>query len=199
MEQERKVCSRCGVEHPLHFFRKTFNTFGHDSTPKEYRKTVCKACESRERIEKKNSDPFEVKVRTTITYHAQREGKSFRSFLYSNDLTVDYIKTLFKREWKLHELGFCCLNCDKPLKAMLDDFTLDLIDPTRPATRSNLRIICKTCNTGKGQKDPTEFDLESAEYRRNEGYLKSGVQINLPEIDTPQIKHQEHPLQPTLF
>lgn len=147
----------------------------------QYYLSICKACENKERIAKKNCDPLEQKARDTINRHAQRENKSFRSFLYSNDLTIDFIKTLFKREWQLHELGYGCVNCQKPLKDMLDDFTLDLIDPKRPATRSNLRIICRTCNTEKGNKDPTQYDLEQREYRRNELAIQQGVQFPLKD------------------
>jgi len=193
MEETRKRCSRCGVDHPLHFFSKS-RTVRNGIISKDYKRSVCKACTSRERIEKKKNDIFEQKARNTINSHAERMGLSFREWLFRHDLTIDYIKMLFRREHKLHELGFVCLNCGHAHKAELFDFTLDMIDPKRPPTRSNLRIICRTCNVEKGAKDPTEYDFEAAEYRRNRNAIKGGVQFVMPSPAGP-ILNETMPLQ----
>ena len=195
MEEERKRCTKCGVEHPLHFFRKTRKKGMHDGVAYQYRLSICRACESKERIAKKQTNPpnpFIRKAGKTIVLHAKRMEITSKKFLLNFDLTVKYIATLFEREWKLHELGYTCLNCEHPHSPKLSDFTLDLIDSKRPPTRSNLRVICRTCNTEKGIKDPTEYDFECAEYRHNEDTIKKGVQFDLPEKtpithSTPQL------------
>lgn len=180
MGEKRKKCARCGVEHPLSFFRRTKG--GHDYVTTQRRKTICKECESKERIAKRDSNPFRPKARAAILYHAKKEGISSKQFSHATGLTLDYVESLFKDAWILHEAGRHCHSCDKPWRHDLDDFHLDRIFPDKPMTRFNVRVICKTCNVAKGKKDPTEYDLESLEYGRNKEAIKRGVQIDLPQV-----------------
>lgn len=180
---KKKKCSRCGVEHPLHFFRRTGRKVTHGLVRNQHTMNICKACEGKERLEKKYNDPdypFDTKARGSIFSHAKKRGLTSPQFCDNFDVSVSYIAMLFKREWNLHYIGFPCVNCEHPLKDDLSDFTLDVIDPSRPPTRSNLRIICKTCNVEKGKKDPTKYDFEAREYRHNIDSIKQGVQIDFP-------------------
>ena len=178
LEEERKRCSNCGVEHPLSFFRKTRRKTRHGYVT-EYR-SVCKECESKERIAKRDGNPFRPKARSTLLYHAKREGMAPKQFSHKFGITLDYLEMLFRDAWILHEVGSKCHSCSHPFKHDLSDFQLDKIFPDLPPTRSNVRVICKTCNVAKGKKGAIEFDLESIEYDRNKEAVKKGVQFGLP-------------------
>lgn len=147
--------------------------------PTEFRKPVCKECESKERIEKRNLNPFRPKARDAIALHAKQEGMFPKQFSHNYGITLDYVEMLFKDAWLLHENGSKCHSCFKPFEHSLEDFTVDKIFPNQSPTRSNLRVICRTCNTAKGTKNPIEYDLESLEYDRNKEAVKKGVQIQL--------------------
>ena len=195
LEEAKKICARCGVEHPLYFFRKN-RTSRQGCVPIEFRKSICKECESKERIAKRDSNPFRQKARDAIARHAKQEKMSSKQFSHKYGITLDYVEMLFRDAWLLHENGSKCHSCFKPFEHNLDDFTLDKIFPDLPPTRSNLRVICRTCNTAKGTKNPIEYDLESLEYDRNKEAVKRGVQFNLPaEAKTipPKGKPAIHP------
>lgn len=189
MEEERKKCARDGIEHPLHFFRVKRQKIRHDGVAKLYYSSLCKDCESKDRIAKKNEDIFKPKARKTINSHLQ-SGKKFIGFIDKEEL-IEHVAMLFRREWKLHQLRETCPNCGNLHLPKLSDFTLDIIDPQRPLCISNLRILCRTCNVEKGGKDPMEYDKESCEYRIHKKQLKQGVQIDLLKerpITPPKVK-----------
>jgi len=148
--------------------------------PTEFRKSVCKECESKERIAKRDANPFRPKARATLLYHAQKEGMPPKQFSHKFGITLNYLEMLFRDAWFLHEKGGKCHSCGHLYKHDLSDFQLDKIFPDLPPTRSNLRVICKTCNVAKGNKNPIEYDLESIEYDRNKEAVKTGVQFVLP-------------------
>lgn len=173
MDEEKKKCARCGVPHPLYFFRKKGQCHGYVT----YR-PICKECESKERIAKRDTNPFRPKARDAIARHAKQEGMSSKYWSHKYGTTLDYIEMLFRDAWLLHENGSNCHSCFKLFKHSLDDFTLDKIFPNQPPTRSNLRVICRTCNTAKGIKDPIQYDLESLEYDRAKEAVKKGVQFD---------------------
>jgi len=170
----RKKCTRCGVEHPLSFFRKHRMYHGY-----VVHHSICKECESKERIAKRDANPFRPKARATLLYHAKQEGMSPKQFSHKFGITLDYLEMLFRDAWLLHEKGSRCHSCNHPFKHDLSDFQLDRIFPDYLPTRSNLRVICKTCNVAKGSKNPIEYDLESIEYNRNKEAVKQGVQFDL--------------------
>lgn len=180
-EEAKKICARCGVEHRLSFFRKTRRKVRHGYVT-EYR-AICKGCESKERIAKRDSNPFRPKARDAIARHAKQEKMPSRQFSRKYGVTLDYVEMLFRDAWLLHENGSKCHSCFRPFKHTLDDFTLDKVFPNLPPTRSNLRVICRTCNTAKGIQDPIQYDLESLEYDRNREAVKKGVQFQLPASD----------------
>jgi len=192
IEEKRKKCSRCGVEHPLHFFRRTGKKITHDYVRNQYKSSICKECESKERIAKKGANPFRPKAKAAIFYHAKKEGISPKQFSHETGLTLDYVESLLRDAWILHEAGRHCHSCDKPWKHNLDDFHLDRIFPDKPMTCSNVRVICKTCNVAKGKKDPIKYNHESLEYNRNREAVRRGVQFDLP-------LKQNNEYQPTLF
>lgn len=179
MEKGRKKCSRCGVEFPLSFFYK-MRRKTHNGYIMEY-DTVCKECRSKERIAKRDTNPFRPKAGFAISWHAKREGMSAKQFSHNFGITLDYAEMLFKDAWLLHENGSKCHSCMHPFKHDLRDFQLDKIFPDLPPTRSNLRVICSTCNTAKGTKNPIDYDLESIEYDRGKEAVKRGVQFDFPE------------------
>jgi len=117
---------------------------------------------------------------------------SSKQFSHKYGITLDYVEMLFRDAWLLHENGSKCHSCFRPFKHSLNDFTLDKIFPNQPPTRSNLRVICRTCNTAKGIKNPTEYDLESLEYDRNKEAIKKGVQFELP-AEAKIIRPKEKP------
>lgn len=163
--------------------------------PTEFRKTICKECESKERIAKRDSNPFRPKAEDSIARHAKQEKMSPKQFSHEYGITLDYVEMLFRDAWLLHENGSKCHSCFKPFKHSLDDFTLDKIFPDLPPTRSNLRVVCRTCNTAKGTKNAIEYDLESLEYDRNKEAVKKGVQFKLPaeaKITPPKEKLAIH-------
>lgn len=176
LEEARKKCSRCGVDHPLYFFRKKGKR-GYGYVPRY--EAICKECESKERIAKRDANPFKPKAREAIARHAKQEKMSPRQFSHEYGITLDYVQMLFRDAWLLHENGSKCHSCFKPFKGSLDDFTLDKIFPDQPPTHSNLRVICRTCNTAKGIKNPIQYDLESIEYDRNKEAVKRGIQFQL--------------------
>jgi len=185
MDEARKKCSRCGVEHPLRFFRKD-KIHRQGSIATQLYHSICKECESKERIAKRGSNPFRPKASDAIARHAKQEGMSSKQFSHKFGATLDYVEMLFRDAWLLHENGSRCHSCFKKFRHTLDDFTLDRIFPNLPPTRSNLRVICRTCNTAKGKKDPIEYDFESIEYDRNKEAVKKGVQFDLPEVSVAQ-------------
>lgn len=176
VEEEQKRCTRCGVEHPLSFFRKHRVYHGY-----VVHHSICKECEIKERKAKREENPFRPKARATLTYHARQEKMGTKQFSHKFGIPLDYIEMLFRDAWLLHEAHGKCHSCFHPFEGTLDDFHLDKIDPKRPPTRSNVRVICRTCNNSKGSKDPTEYDLEAIEYDRNKEAVKRGVQISLPD------------------
>ena len=193
-EEKRKKCSRCGVDHPLSFFRKN-RTSRHGYVPTEFRKSVCKECESKERIAKRDANPFRPKARATLLYHSQKEGMSPKQFSHKFGIKLNYLEMLFRDAWFLYERGGKCHSCGHLYKNDLSDFQLDKIFPDLPPTRSNLRVICKTCNVAKGNKNPIEYDLESIEYDRNKEAVKRGVQFGLPveaKIAPPEEKRTRY-------
>jgi len=181
--EERKKCTRCGVNHLLSFYRikRKYETFRHTRVPKIYYSDICKKCEIEERITKKIDDPFTPKAKKTIYEHARKRNMSSKEFLANYDLSVKYIANLFEDAWLLHELGRGCHSCEKPFDNDLRKFHLDVIDRKRDPTRSNLRVICEHCNLGKGSKPPAIWDSEMAGHRLGEEAIKKGVQIDLLE------------------
>ena len=180
LEEPRKKCSRCGVEHPLFFFRKFRRKTCHGYVA-QYR-PICKECESQERIARRDANPFRPKARATLLYHAQKEGMGTKQFSHKFGITLDYVEMLFRDAWLVHENGGKCHSCAHPFQHDLSDFQLDKIFPNFPPTRSNLRVICKTCNVAKGNKDPIQYDFESLEYDRAKEAVRRGVQFDLPEV-----------------
>ena len=179
LEEAEKICARCGVEHPLYFFRKDkILRQGYVATQLYH--SICKECESKERIAKRDSNRFRPKALDAIARHAKQEQMSSKHFSHKYGIPLDYIEMLFRDAWLLHENGSKCHSCFKLFKHSLDDFTLDKIFPDQPPTRSNLRVICRTCNTAKGIKHPIQYDLESLEFDRNKEAIKKGVQFVLP-------------------
>jgi len=194
MEEKRK-CSRCGTEHPLSFFQK-HRRKRHDGFVVQY-DTVCKECRSQERKAKKLERPFRKKTQESLRYHAKQEGMSLKQFEDFSGVTQDYVEGLFREAWILDDLrqqGIYpedignCHSCRHSFehKRGYDDFTLDKRDPQRPFTRSNIWIICRECNTGKVDKDPTQFDLDSLEYDKAKEAVKKGVQFDLPEVSVTE-------------
>ena len=190
--EERRKCTKCGVEYHLSFFRKN-RTSRHTRVPTEFRKTICKKCEIEERIIAKKADPFTPKATKTIYEHAKKQHMTSKQFVDKYDLSVKYIASLFEDAWLLHEMKRACQSCGKPFDNDLRKFHLDVIDRKKEPTRSNLRVICEHCNLGKGKKDSTLYDFEMADHRHGEEAIKKGVQFDLPKpkttppIKTPQL------------
>ena len=86
MEEERKRCSRCGVPHPLYFFRK--KGLGHGYVPQR-RQSVCKECESKERIAKRDSNRFRPKAQDAIARHAKQDKMSAKQWSHKYGTTLD--------------------------------------------------------------------------------------------------------------
>ncbi len=63
-----------------------------------------------------------------------------------------------------------CKGCGFPYKTMghgLADLTVDIIDPaSEPFYIYNTRLVCRTCNSGKGKKRPTEETQLKRAYAR---------------------------------
>ena len=200
VEQEMKLCSICGTEHKLSFYYK-HQRVTHNGWVVEY-DTVCKECRSQERKAKDLERPFRKKAKKTLCYHASQERMRLKDFEAFTGVKVDYVEGLFREAWILDDLrqkGIYpenignCRSCRHSFehKRGYDDFTLDKRDPKRPFTRSNIWVICRECNTGKVDKDPTQFDLDSLEYDLAKEAVKKGVQFQLPaeaKIDRPKGK-----------
>jgi 5-methylcytosine-specific restriction endonuclease McrA len=106
---------------------------------------------------------FRQKAEDTIGFYAKNEGMTPGQFGYAYGLTLDYITMLFSDAYVWGK----CLVCLKPFRHNLDDnlqdFVLVKIQADKPPTRSNVRVICRTCNVAKGSKDLLEYDLELLE------------------------------------
>lgn len=208
MEEETKNCSRCGANHTLLFYGIKESSYipkkvGNDLIPKIYRDSVCNECRRIEREARQKKDPdyiYKAKAYKALQGHAKREGMGIKRFCDTYDLTVDYIAYMIKKEWIAYsQLGMPCPSCrvrhtdEDPLT--LDKLTIDRLYPDKGFSQSNIRVVCKTYNTGKGRKDPIIYDEYCKNYRNHEKQLAKGVQFSLQG----ETRNATKPLQSTFF
>lgn len=159
MPQRR--CARCKGTYDEEFFARTRRVSAIANTRSD-RRPVCIGCEQTIRDEKKRARRSLVKAHNAIRTHADRWNKKHpdepltkAEFAERFDWPADQLAHDIDHEY---ENG--CRRCRRSYKSMgngLSDITLDIIDPQKlPYYRTNVRWICKTCNSAKSDATPDE-------------------------------------------
>jgi hypothetical protein len=84
-----------------------------------------------------------------------------RGIEFNNDVTIDYLENLLKEAYISG-----CFYCNAALgfghgKVQPNSPTLDIIDPNKKINdKNNVRVICHTCNSAKGQLTHKQFVLK---------------------------------------
>lgn len=154
-----RECSRCGgVFDEETFFRKAHST--RNCRWREARHYVCIGCEQTARDEKKYANRALVKARSSLRTHAAK--------YIARGVVATKAEFVERFDWDVkqmaHDINFeygnGCRRCRRSYATMgngLADITLDIIDPQAlPYYRTNVRWICKTCNTAKGATRPDD-------------------------------------------
>lgn len=174
-------CSRCGGIYDEVFFRRTRTVSAIADTYSD-RRPVCIGCEQTGRDERKRQRRSLVKARNALRTHANK-------YILAGTVTTQS-EFAERFDWDIkqmahdidHTASNGCQRCRRSFKSMgngLSDVSLDIIDPKKlPYYRTNVRWICRTCNSAKSDIDPDE------DGRRLEAWAKwEKRQAELAEAD----------------
>lgn len=152
-------CSRCdGIFDEATFFAR--NTRGSAIANPSNRRAVCIGCQQTSRDEKKYANRGLIKARSCLRTHAAK--------YIARGVVATQAEFAERFDWDVkqmaHDINFeygnGCRRCRRSFATMgngLADITLDIIDPKKlPYYRTNVRWICRTCNSAKSDVDPDE-------------------------------------------
>jgi hypothetical protein len=140
------------------------------------RRSLCKRCEVKRRTEQKDQDRLMAKAIRAIRRHALKFGKSVKEFCREFDWSAKQLAHDYG-----HAMKNGCPYCNWPFATMpgfadLSCLTVDVIDPNKPPHyKTNVKIVCDTCNGQKGDMTPEEYAAylaTQAEYDENQRELK---------------------------
>lgn len=148
-------CSRCGgtYDEETFFRRKTGPAI---AGPRFH--SACIACEQTARDEKKLANRAMVKARNALRTHANKymlAGMVSSQAEFAERFDWDIKQMAHDID---HTAANGCQRCRRSFASMgngLSDVSLDIIDPRKqPYYRTNVRWICRTCNSAKSDLDP---------------------------------------------
>lgn len=172
MNEKKKICKQC--HKPLHATTQFFN-IRRVVGGKVYLHAVCKMCESKKRH---SQDIWKRKAQRTIAYHRLRALEQYQiapERFPSWDGRYETFATTY--EWFIEKIaremeaafGGVCKICGEPYKSMghgRGDMTVDIMNHTlEPFYADNTRIVCLTCNSGKGAKTLDEERQRKKAYK----------------------------------
>lgn len=163
----KRRCTRCGglFDEEVFFRRKSGPAIAGPD-----RHSACIGCEQTARDEKKYANRAMVKARNALRTHA---AKYIAAGVVSSQ--AEFAERF---DWDIkqmahdinHTAGNGCQRCRKSFASMgngLSDVSLDIHFPDHlPFYRTNVRWICKTCNSSKGRASPEEDGRRLAEWMR---------------------------------
>ena len=159
-----RTCSKCGGTFREQGFRRNHSCVKYTKRKSE-RHPVCRICEITARTKVSHDNPALVKARNTLRHHAARFLEQ-GVITDKNELQTRYgwgAKQMAHDIDHAHKNG--CPYCHRSFADMehgLADVTLDIVDPEKaPFYRTNVRWVCRTCNTEKQRTPPEEW----ADYR----------------------------------
>ena len=181
----KKTCKRCkmvyeGKDVDIAFLvdPQKFANLG----SRKYLRPVCRLCKQDKRTEVKHKNRWGPKVNKTRLNHSKEDAL---------DIPVEILINSYGWESNImihdgaHAYSNGCTECHIPYKEMehgLRDITLDIWDPSvEPFYGSNVRWICSSCNSAKGDMPPADWAAYKRLWRQRAAHLAEQSMILKPE------------------
>jgi len=177
-----KTCTKCGVE-------KTLDSFNKRKIAKDGLQYTCKACKKayyeawyeensekaaanskayyQENIEalkdqmKAYSKVYRAKNKEEIAAWSKENPEKCRQYSRKRRAMKELVNENYKKEdeaYTLRLFDHACFNCGCTENLAIDHYRP--LSKGNPLTRTNAIILCKSCNSSKGSKDPEQFFSE---------------------------------------
>ena len=152
----------------IHDTYESRRNFGNQPIPKTYHKPYCIRCGEIRRIKETKDNPYDQKIRATVSYHARRHGFTkingsvpafFRAYNLSYEFFRDLLIAALKADW--------CPVCEHTFSEFIGGkkgygvLHLDKIYRDKSPTSGNWRWIHEWDNKSKGRKPAETFDQQN--------------------------------------
>ena len=169
---EMRKCRCCGGDYTASFFTpKPGRRFRNSRVAIATRDSTCKACRQTARDRRKAERRARVKAQRTLRTHWQRYCKKTGERISQSQFAERFGWDLDQMAHDIeHAAGNGCPYCHRAFALMeggLHNVSLDIIDPRDPPYYSaNVRWVCKTCNSAKGDMTLAQFGEHLANWKK---------------------------------
>ena len=158
-ESRYRTCRKCGGTFREEGFRRYERT--KYTWSKRARHSICRICEVTARTKASHENPALAKARNALNSHIVRLLRQ-RVITNKDELQDRYGWSIKQMAHDIdHASHNGCPYCHRPFAEMMHgmaDITLDIVDPAKPPYyRTNVRWVCRTCNTEKRRTPPEEY------------------------------------------